>query len=259
MEYVAHALSIVWKPESRIAKICRYFICFFLIAYNTFRTLAPSPNTTSIPLDTLKTIIRRMTLASTSLLTILFLVVMLLQKSNILKCFRYGEALYLMRQSLMKTNNTGVKSLFYKFLIKITIDIVLLITSIFLVTVSFLNNRTITLFVNAILFPITILIHFYIATIYYVALALSLICKQTIHESVKSGVNRDVLMLNQMVDTYVKKVHNTFQAILLFFVWDVFIGLVSHVRFLCLLPIKELTLTATFFYTTDYCSLSKNS
>lgn len=230
IEFVAASIGIIWRSESRIFRIWRYFITFLLFSFNTVTTFTTSPNSTNTHWDFLRVLLRQATLTSYSILIIEILVMMLIQKKKILKCFRYGEKLYQMRQQFPKANNTGAQSVFHTFLITIGIDILIIIILIVLVTVTFLMKPTIFSFISAIVTPITFVVRFCIFVLYYVSLAFSLICLQTIHEGFKGGVTHDILMLNQMVNKFIKKIHKTLEVTLLFLMWETFVGFVTHVR-----------------------------
>lgn len=230
IEFVAESIGIIWRSESIVFRIWRYLITALLIVYNTIMTYKTSPSSSGVSSGVVYAMLDKISYGSFSVVTIVILVMIMIEKRHIRACFINSEYVHWIRHQLLRTKTAGIESLLYKFLLKIALDIVVWCMLIFFEVATIFVKPTIFSFFNGIMSPINGIVYYSIGTIYCIPLGLGLTYTQTIHEDVKGGVNHDLTMFHHVLVRFSKKIQKTFQVTLLFLMWKAFIGFVSQVR-----------------------------
>lgn len=230
IEFVAESIGILWRSERRVFKVWRFLITALLIVYNTIMTYKTSPSSSGVSSGVVYAMLDKISTGSFSVVTIVILVMIIIEKGHIRECFINSEYVHWMRHQLLKTKTFGFESLFHKFLLKIALDIVVWCMLIFFEVATLVVKPTFFSFFNGIMSPINGVVYYSIGTIYCIPLAFALTYTQTIHEDVKDGVNYDLTLFHHILVRFTKKIQKTFQVTLLFLMWKAFIGFVSQVR-----------------------------
>lgn len=179
------------------------------------------------PIDVLIFFFRKIAVHSYFIIIIIFLIKVTFKKRNIIKLFEQAYNLHKSTQPL--SQNVQLIHIFYKYLIKISLDLMLVTFFIISFTGVYLKHRNVTFIVYLFAIPVSLVVYCFISSIYYITLAYAYFLMKCLQLNINVSC-RKISKISLNLTCFTRKVNKFFGLTLLFYVFYAFMELVIQVK-----------------------------